>query len=350
MNYQVEERLKKKILVTGGAGFIGLHTVVELWKAGFEPVILDNFSNSEHQMINRLEKIVGHPTTIIEVDLQNQNELEKALEGKYFDGVIHFAAFKAVGESVLNPLKYYRNNILGMVNILDWVQKNEVKNFLFSSSCTVYGEVNDESTVVDEESPSNNANSPYGQTKVIGEQMINDCFYANSTTNYLSLRYFNPIGAHPTGIIGELPLGKPNNLLPYVTQTALGIQNELVVFGNDYSTTDGTCVRDFIHVVDLAKAHVSGMNFLMKANSKTLEVINIGTGKGYSVLDVISTFESISGVKLNWKFGPRRPGDVVEIFANANKALDLLGWKAELSLEDAIKDAWNWEQKFRNEN
>lgn len=342
--------MKKKILVTGGAGFIGLHTVVELWNAGFEPVILDNFSNSEHQMLKRLERIVGHPTELIEVDLQDKIALEQSLKTHQFTGVIHFAAFKAVGESVQNPLKYYRNNILAMVNILEWVNENKIKHFLFSSSCTVYGEINEGSSIVDENQASNNANSPYGQTKVIGEQMISDCYKADSATSYLSLRYFNPVGAHSSGLIGELPLGKPNNLLPYVTQTALGIQEELTVFGKDYPTADGTCVRDYIHVMDLARAHVSGMNFLMNQYNSINEVINIGTGTGCSVLEVISTFESISGKKLNWKFGPRRPGDVVEIFANANKALDLLGWKAELTIEDAIRDAWNWEQKFRNEN
>lgn len=341
--------LNKNILVTGGAGYIGSHTVVALIEAGFNPYILDDFRNSEVSVIERIAQITGKQVPFFNVDICDSNKIHDALRGIEFSGVIHFAAYKAVGESVSEPLKYYQNNVTGLITLVDWCIKNEVYNFVFSSSCTVYGEPKNEKAV-SEESTTGMANSPYGQTKVIGEQLLTDVFRSSEKFKILNLRYFNPIGAHPSSLIGELPIGKPTNLLPFVTQTAVGLINELTVFGDDYPTPDGTCLRDYIHVMDLADAHVKGILFLVSKDQKCLEAINVGTGKASSTLEVIKTFEEISGQKLNWKFGPRRPGDVVEIYAKAQKANDLLGWNAKFSLKDAIKDAWNWELNRKNEN
>lgn len=335
----------KNILVTGGAGYIGSHTVVQLIEKGYNPIIVDDFRNSESSVITNLEQITNRQIPCFSIDICDKEKLTEVLKDKKIDGVIHFAAYKAVGESVANPLMYYQNNIEGLVNVLNWSVNNNVKQFIFSSSCTVYGEVEGIKEVT-EEMASGQANSPYGQTKVIGEQILTDLKNSGVSLNILALRYFNPVGAHSSALIGELPVGKPNNLLPFITQTAIGKFPELTVFGNDYPTPDGTCIRDYIHVVDLADAHVKGVEFLEKNNPKAVEFINIGTGKGTSVLEMIQTFESVSGKTLNWKFGERRAGDVVEIFANATKSQEKLGWEARYSVEDAVRDAWNWEQRI----
>ncbi len=339
---------KKNILVTGGAGFIGSHTVVALIENGFQPIIVDDFRNSEQDVIERLERITGQDIPFYSIDICDKELLRSSLEGIEFAGVIHFAAYKAVGESVSFPLKYYQNNIIGMVNIIEWCTLNNVKNFVFSSSCTVYGEPKN-GFVVDESAEIGKSSSPYGNTKIMGEQILQDVYNSNADLKIVCLRYFNPVGAHPSGLIGELPIGKPSNLLPFVTQTGIGIHEELVIFGNDYPTEDGTCLRDFIHVSDLAIAHVRALEFLDSKTDSLIEYVNIGTGKGSSMIEVIDTFERVSGRKLNWRFGPRRNGDVIGIFANAEKANSLLGWKSIYTLEDAIRDAWNWELKRNNE-
>lgn len=344
--FAVQSIPMKNILVTGGAGYIGSHTVVQLVEQGYTPVILDDFRNSQLSVIENLQKITGQSIQYFSIDICDKSELTKVLKDQKIDSVIHFAAYKAVGESVANPLMYYHNNVEGLVNILDWSVQNDVKNFIFSSSCTVYGEPEGVKEVT-EETASGIANSPYGQTKVIGEQILQDVKKSGAKLNILALRYFNPIGAHSSGLIGELPVGKPNNLLPFITQTALGLHAELTVFGNDYPTPDGTCIRDYIHVVDLANAHVKGIDFLEKANPDNVEFINVGTGKGTSVLEMIQTFENVSGEKLNWRFGPKRTGDVIEIYANSRKSKEKLNWKAICSIEDAIRDAWNWELNIR---
>ncbi len=336
----------KKILVTGGAGYIGSHTVVQLIEKGYEPIILDDFRNSSMDVINNLETITGKKISIYSIDCCDAKALEENLADENIDSVIHFAAYKAVGESVEKPLMYYHNNVEGLVNILDWSVKNQVKNFIFSSSCTVYGEPKSQKEVT-EDTPTMLANSPYGQTKVIGEQILKDLKNSGISMNVLALRYFNPIGAHASGLIGELPVGRPNNLLPFITQTAVGKFPELTVFGNDYPTPDGTCIRDFIHVVDLADAHVKGIDFLEQTQPTEVEFINVGTGKGSSVLELINTFEEVANMSLPWKFGPRRAGDVVEIFANARKSKEQLKWQAKYTIKDAVKDAWNWELQLK---
>ncbi|MCO5259553.1 MAG: UDP-glucose 4-epimerase GalE [Crocinitomicaceae bacterium] len=337
----------KKILVTGGAGYIGSHTVVQLIQNGYNPIVVDDFRNSQPAVIQNLEKITNQSIPFYAIDICDKTALNNVLKNTEIEGIIHFAAYKAVGESVEKPLMYYHNNVEGLINVLDWALNNNVKHFIFSSSCTVYGEPQGIKEV-SEETASGIANSPYGQTKVIGEQILNDVKHSGVDLNILALRYFNPIGAHASGLIGELPVGKPNNLLPFITQTAAGLHKELTVFGNDYPTSDGTCVRDYIHVVDLAEAHVKGIDFLAQNQPKSVEFINVGTGKGTSVLEMIQTFEETTGKKLNWKFGPRREGDVVEIYANADKSREKLGWIAQYSIKDAINDAWNWEKNIRN--
>lgn len=339
---------KKEILVTGGAGYIGSHTVLELLDAGFQPIIVDDFRNSNATVISGLKNILGFVPTIHRIDVCDPIELENVFKEHNFFGIIHFAADKAVGESVTNPLKYYRNNIGGLVNLLELALKYKVHNFVFSSSCTVYGEPQGMKDVT-EETPKSEPKSPYGNTKLIGEAILADLQKAHPDFKVINLRYFNPIGAHPSAQIGEFPIGKPNNLLPYVTQTAIGKLDHLVVFGNDYNTKDGTCIRDFIHVCDLAQAHVNAVEYLMNSSGPCLEAINIGTGKGTSVLEVINDFEKLSGTKLNWKFGPKREGDVSEIFANAQKAEKMLNWKPKYSIQDAIIHSWEWEKKL-NEN
>ena len=334
--------MSKYVLVTGGAGYIGSHTVVALVENGYTPIILDDFRNANRIVLDGLTKILGFLPEIIEVDVCDDNALRAIFQKYSFEGIIHFAAYKAVGESVQNPLKYYQNNLSGLINILNKMLEFGVKNLVFSSSCTVYGEPK-EIKEVSEDSPKNLPSSPYGYTKWIGEQIMEDTFLAHPELCLINLRYFNPVGAHKSSFIGEFPLGKPSNLLPFVTQTAVGKQDFLTVFGNDYPTRDGTCIRDYIHVMDLAEAHVKALAFLEDHKKGCLEAVNIGTGKGTSVLEIISCFEEVSKCKLNWSYGPRREGDVVEIFANCDKASNLLGWKSKLSINDAVIDAWKWE-------
>ena len=334
--------MSKYVLVTGGAGYIGSHTVVSLVENGYTPIILDDFRNANRIVIVGLTKILGFLPEIIEVDVCDDNALRAIFQKYSFEGIIHFAAYKAVGESVQNPLKYYQNNLSGLINILNKMFEFGVKNLVFSSSCTVYGEPKEIKEVM-EDSPKSLPSSPYGYTKWIGEQIIEDTFLAHPELCLINLRYFNPVGAHKSSFIGEFPLGRPNNLLPFITQTATGKQDFLTVFGNDYPTRDGTCIRDYIHVMDLAEAHVKALGFLGDHKKGCLEAVNIGTGKGTSVLEIISCFEEVSRCKLNWSFGPKREGDVVEIFANCDKASNLLGWKAKRSTNDAVIDAWNWE-------
>ena len=334
--------MSKYVLVTGGAGYIGSHTVVALVENGYTPIILDDFRNANRIVLDGLTKILGFLPEIIEVDVCDDNALRAIFQKYSFEGIIHFAAYKAVGESVQNPLKYYQNNLSGLINILNKMLEFGIKNLVFSSSCTVYGEPK-KIKEVSEDSPKNLPSSPYGYTKWIGEQIMEDTFLAHPELCLINLRYFNPVGAHKSSFIGEFPLGKPSNLLPFVTQTAVGKQDFLTVFGNDYPTRDGTCIRDYIHVMDLAEAHVKALSFLEDHKKGCLEAVNIGTGKGTSVLEIISCFEEVSKCKLNWSFGPKREGDVVEIFANCDKASNLLGWKSKLSINDAVIDAWKWE-------
>ena len=336
-----------KILVTGGLGFIGSHTVVELQKEGFEVVIVDNLSNSTENVLKGIVAISGKQPIFEKLDLR-----EKASVQDFFkkhatiSGVIHFAASKAVGESVENPLLYYENNINALVYILQELQQKEKANFIFSSSCTVYGQA--EKMPITENASIQPAISPYGNTKQIGEEIIQDVAKV-SNINAILLRYFNPIGAHPSAEIGELPIGVPQNLVPFITQTGIGLRKELSVFGSDYPTSDGTCIRDYIHVVDLAKAHVVALKRLIEAKNETkVETFNIGTGTGSTVLEVINAFEKVSGQKLQYKIVDRREGDVIEAFANTDKANDILGWKAKSTLEEALASAWKWEQKIRN--
>ena len=340
--------MKQTILVTGGTGFIGSHTTVELIEAGYKVVIVDNLSNSKIEVLDGIEKITGVRPAFEQVDLRDFAATE-AVFAKYPDieGIIHFAASKAVGESVQKPLLYYRNNIVSLVNLLELMPKYNVKGIIFSSSCTVYGQPKLENLPVKEDCPHQKATSPYGNTKEINEQIITDYIHSGASIKSIVLRYFNPIGAHPSAEIGELPNGVPNNLIPFVTQTAIGIRKELTIFGNDYSTPDGTCIRDYIYVVDLAKAHVAAMRRVLDEETEALEFFNIGTGKGNSTLEIVNTFEKATGVKLNWKFGPRREGDIEEIYGNVEKANKVLGWKAEAKLDDVLRSAWKWQEKLR---
>lgn len=335
-----------KILVTGGLGFIGSHTVVELQNEGFEVVIIDNLSNSSIEVLGGIERITKQRPIFENIDLRNKKSVQDFFK-KYQDieGVIHFAASKAVGESVENPLLYYENNINALVYVLQELQTKARANFIFSSSCTVYGQA--ETMPITENAPVQQAMSPYGNTKQIGEEIITDVTKVTNI-NAILLRYFNPIGSHPTAEIGELPLGVPQNLVPFITQTAAGLRKELSVFGNDYPTPDGTAIRDYIHVVDLAKAHVVALQRLLEnKNLGKVETFNIGTGKGSSVLEVINAFEKVSNQKLPYKIVGRREGDVIEAYANTDKANNILGWKAQSSLEEALASAWKWEQKIR---
>lgn len=335
----------KKILLTGGLGFIGSHTAVALIEQGFEIVIVDNLSASRIEVLDGIEAITGQRPIFEKLDLSSKEECDSLFLKYQFDGCIHFAAFKAVGESVEKPLDYYENNLGSLVYLLQNFKKYQLSNFIFSSSCTVYGQA--DTMPIDENAPIKPAESPYGNTKQIGEEIINDT--CNSTgLSAIALRYFNPIGAHPSALIGELPLGTPLNLIPYITQTAIGVREELKVFGNDYDTPDGTAIRDYIHVVDLAKAHVIALQRLLDGkNQNRFEVFNLGTGKGSSVLEAISAFEKSTGETLNWSFAPRRSGDITKAFADTSKANNVLGWKSEKSLEEAMEDAWRWEQKVR---
>ncbi len=343
--------MKQTILVTGGTGFIGSHTTVELIEAGYQVVIVDDLSNSKIEVLDGIEKITGVRPAFEKVDLRDYAATE-AVFAKYpnIEGIIHFAASKAVGESVQKPLFYYRNNIVSLVNLLELMPKYNVKGIIFSSSCTVYGQPKLENLPVKEDCPHQKATSPYGNTKEINEQIITDYIHSGADIKSIVLRYFNPIGAHPSAEIGELPNGVPNNLIPFVTQTAMGIRKELTIFGNDYSTPDGTCIRDYIYVVDLAKAHVCAMARVLDQETEPLEFFNVGTGKGNSTLEIVNTFEKATGVKLNWKFGPRREGDIEEIYGNVEKANKVLGWKAEAKLDDVLRSAWKWQEKLRKDS
>ena len=341
--------MKQTVLVTGGTGFIGSHTTVELQQAGYDVVIVDNLSNSNADVVDGIEKITGIRPAFEKVDCLDKDALESVFK-KYpsISGIIHFAASKAVGESVEKPLLYYRNNIVSLVNILELMPKYDVKGIIFSSSCTVYGQPDPENLPVTEQAPIKKAESPYGNTKQINEEIIADTIKSGSPIKAVILRYFNPIGAHPSAIIGELPNGVPANLIPYITQTAIGIRPQLSVFGNDYNTPDGTCIRDFIYVVDLAKAHVCAMARILDGKSEdSVEIFNIGTGSGVSVQQLIDTFEKCTGVKLNYKVVGRRAGDIEKIWGNVDKANNVLGWKAVHTLEDALSSACKWQLHLR---
>ena len=336
----------KKILVTGGLGYIGSHVVVELQDAGYDVIIIDDLSNSSLEVLDRIEDITGSKPGFEKIDLKEKHDVTRFFNNHAdIDGIIHFAASKAVNESVNNPLKYYENNINSLVYLLDGLSILTSPKLVFSSSCTVYGQADD--LPISENSPVKEAKSPYGNTKIVGEQIIRDCTKASSSLQSTILRYFNPIGAHDSANIGELPVGMPQNLVPFITQTAIGIREELSIFGNDYPTPDGTCIRDYIHVVDLARAHVVAINRLLeKKNLKNIEFFNIGTGKGSSVLEIVKAFEAISGIKLNYVFKDRREGDVASAYAEISSAKSLLGWRAELSIKDALASAWEWEKKL----
>lgn len=340
----------KKILVTGGTGYIGSHTVVELQQSGFEVVIVDNLSNSNIEVLDGIEEITGIRPSFENVDCTDYVNLDRVFE-KYesFDGIIHFAASKAVGESVEKPLLYYRNNLVSLMNILQLMPIHNVSNMVFSSSCTVYGQPDE--LPVTENAPIKTALSPYGNTKQIGEEIIKDTVYSNDFYKAIILRYFNPIGAHASAKIGELPNGVPNNLLPFVTQTAIGLRKQLQVFGNDYNTADGSAIRDYIHVVDLAKAHVISLQRMIENKNKSnVEIFNLGTGKGLSVLEIIEKFEKINGVKVPFKISERREGDIEKVWANPSYANDVLGWKAKETVEETLRSAWKWELKLDKKN
>lgn len=340
--------MSKKILVTGGLGFIGSHTVVELQNEGFEVVIIDNLSNASENVLNGIKNITGKEPVFEKLDLREKDSVASFFERHTnIDGIIHFAASKAVGESVEKPLLYYENNLGSLIYLLQELQKRGGGNFIYSSSRTVYGDL--KGKPMSEDLPLKRPESPYGNTKKVGEEILQDTCAIDKNISAISLRYFNPAGAHPTSEIGELPLGVPQNLVPYVTQSAIGLREELKVFGGDWPTKDGTCVRDYIHVVDLAKAHVKALNRLLKyQNTSNYEFFNLGTGDGNTVLEVIQSFEKVSGIKLNYSIVDRRPGDDAVAFADTTKANKVLGWKSELTLDDAMKSAWEWEKKIRN--
>ena len=340
--------MKQTILVTGGTGFIGSHTSVELIEAGYDVVIVDDLSNSKIEVLDGIEKITGVRPAFEQVDLRDRKATENVFR-KYpkIEGIIHFAASKAVGESVQKPLMYYRNNIVSLVNLLELMPEYGVEGIIFSSSCTVYGQPNPENLPVTEDAPHQKATSPYGNTKEINEQIILDYIHSGANIKSIVLRYFNPIGAHPSALIGELPNDVPNNLIPFVTQTAMGIRKELTIFGNDYNTPDGTCIRDYIYIVDLAKAHVAAMKRILDKKSDNIEYFNIGTGHGNTTREIVETFEKATGVKVNWKFGPRREGDIEKIWGDCTKANTVLGWKAETPLSDVLASAWKWQEKLR---
>lgn len=331
----------KNILVTGGAGYIGSHTVVELINAGYSPVIVDNLSNSQESVIDRLCNLTKSTIPFYKEDFQNNVVMNQIITKHQIMAIIHFAAYKAVGESVHQPLKYYSNNVAGFISLMKIVEKNNIKHVVFSSSCTVYGQP--DKLPVTEDSPIKHATSPYGATKQMSETILQDSTLISNSLNSISLRYFNPIGAHPSSLIGELPIGTPNNLVPYITQAVSGKRSPLTIYGNNYPTPDGSCIRDYIHVVDLASAHVSALNWLEKQPLKVYQTINIGTGKGSSVFEVIKTFETINNIKVPFKIGPRREGDLISTYASVEKAKKLLNWQSQYSLSDALKDAWNYE-------
>lgn len=339
--------MEKKILVTGGTGYIGSHTVVELQSAGYEVVIVDNLSNSNAEVVDGIEKISGICPTFVKLDCNDKEGLRTLFQSNPgIKGIIHFAASKAVGESVQQPLMYYRNNIVTLINLLELMPEFDVQGIVFSSSCTVYGQP--DILPVTEDAPIKPALSPYGNTKQINEEIINDTIYAGVPFKSIILRYFNPIGAHPSAEIGELPNGVPQNLIPYLTQTAMGIRKELSVFGDDYDTPDGSCIRDYINVVDLAKAHVIAIDRLLGGKSlSNVEVFNLGTGRGVTVLELIAAFEKGTGVKVPHKIVGRREGDIEKVWANPKHANEVLGWTAKETVEDTLLTAWNWQKKLR---
>ena len=341
--------MKERILVTGGTGYIGSHTVVELQASGYEVIIVDNLSNSQANVVDNIEKVSGIRPAFEHLDCLDYEGLD-ALFTKYtgIKGIIHFAASKAVGESVEKPLLYYKNNLVSLVNLLELMPKHGVEGIIFSSSCTVYGQP--DVLPVTEEAPIKKAESPYGNTKQINEEIVQDFVKSGAPINAILLRYFNPIGAHPSALLGELPNGVPQNLVPFLTQTAMGIRQKLSVFGDDYDTPDGSCIRDYINVVDLAKAHVVAMNRIMQQKqAEKVEVFNIGTGRGLSVLELIHAFEASTGVKLNYQIVGRRAGDIEKVWANPDRANNVLGWKAEATIEDTLRSAWNWQVRLREE-
>lgn len=330
-----------KVLVTGGLGFIGSHTVVELVNAGYDPIIIDDLSNSNIAILNQIAKIIGFKPAFYQFDLCDATALNQfILKEDSINGIIHFAASKAVGESVDNPLKYYRNNLYSLVNILEAYKGKDV-SLVFSSSCTVYGQPDE--LPVTENAPVKPAQSPYGNTKQISEEILKDAVAAGSAKKVISLRYFNPVGAHPSALIGELPIGTPQNLVPFITQSAIGKRGKITVFGDDYNTKDGSCVRDYIHVVDLAKAHIAALNLL--GNGFTgYDVFNLGTGQGSTVLEIVNAFEKVTGIKLNYEIGPRRAGDVEQVWGDVSKSTKKLNWKTELNIETMMLSAWEWEK------
>jgi UDP-glucose 4-epimerase len=335
-----------KILVTGGTGFIGSHTVVELYNAGYDVLIVDDFSNSNPRILNQLETITGKKPEFVQLDLCDEAKVKDFVAANAdITGVIHFAAFKAVGESVQQPLKYYRNNFYSLLNLL--FAFNSKIDFVFSSSCTVYGQP--DQLPVTEAAPVKKAESPYGNTKQIAEEMLSEACAVSPDLFVTSLRYFNPVGAHESALIGELPIGVPQNLVPFITQSAIGKRGAITVYGNDYNTPDGSAIRDYIHVVDLAKAHVAAIKRLeSKAASSNYEVFNLGTGKGSSVLEIIQAFEASTGEKLNYQIGPRREGDIEQVYGDVSKAANELGWKAELGIQEMMRSAWNWEKYLKD--
>jgi UDP-glucose 4-epimerase len=332
----------KSILVTGGAGYIGSHTAVALHNAGFKPVIVDNFSNSEKEVIPKIEQIIKSAVIFYEGDCNDADFMNRVFDEQDIAGVIHFAAYKAVGESTEKPLKYYKNNILSLITLLEVMGNHDCKDVVFSSSCTVYGQP--EKLPVKESTPRQDAESPYGNTKKICEDILTDHIKSGADSRIIALRYFNPIGAHPTALIGELPKGVPANLVPFVTQTAAGIRKQLTVFGDNYNTPDGTAIRDYIHVMDLADAHVKAIEFLHQQTPQTFDVFNVGTGNGNSVLEVVKSFEDVTGVDLNYTIGKRRAGDIEQVWADTEKIFSELDWRPKFALRDALRDAWKWQQ------
>lgn len=338
---------KKTVLISGGAGYIGSHTAVELINAGYDVVVIDNLTNSERDSIAGVEEITGKKIPFEVVDTCDKVQLKTVFDTYAFDTVIHFAAYKAVGESMAEPLKYYQNNLVSFMNIVAMMKEYGRPNILFSSSATVYGDA--EHLPVTETTPRQPATSPYGNTKQIAEDILRDCCRAYDSVHGIALRYFNPIGAHPSALIGELPRGVPNNLVPFITQTAAGIREQLSIFGNDYDTPDGTCLRDYIDVVDLAKAHVAAVNRMTKGKmAERYEIFNIGTGRPVSVMELVTTFEKVNDLKLPYRMASRRPGDVPAVWAETSLANKELGWKAERTLDETLKSAWEWEKRVRN--
>jgi UDP-glucose 4-epimerase len=344
---QNKQKAKQKILVTGGAGYIGSHTIIELLSAGYDVVSVDNFSHSKKETFSRIKKITGVSVKNYAIDLCDQKKIEILFKKqKHFDGVIHFAAFKAVGESVLEPVKYFKNNIDSLLSIIACSEKYAVPAIVFSSSCAVYGSVS--KLPVSESTPMGIAESPYAATKQMGERMLADFAAAQKKTKVVALRYFNPVGAHESGLLGEQPLGKSDNLVPVITEAAIGKRKSLTIFGDDYKTRDGTCVRDYVHVSDIARAHVRALQYLAQKSSPSYDVFNLGTGKGVTVLELCKAFEKVSGLKLNYHIGPRRAGDIPAVYSDSRKALKLLGWKPELDLYGMMESAWKWQKSLHS--